>query len=232
MPIFEQELHLATLKHVLKCLLNRALHSPAPGVQGAVEIDLSGVFKGWSWAQQKRKSVSVLLYAINQANKKQNSTMCVYKMAKAFRLRRMSEAGPCAPRRPGCQGMPCHGGWLRMLFPPVGSSPHHRRCPRPETRIQHWPSQRRLVVYRLTEDPPPHLQVMVHTAFTNASAKNRKNTPNTATAQQRPRAPSALLPLLRASGRSPWPRRCGPPAPAALCSPPRERWQPVPRGFG
>lgn len=125
MPIFEQELHLATLKHVLKCLLNRALHSPAPGAQGAVEIDLSGVFKGWSWAQQKRKSVSVLLYAINQANKKQNSTMCVYKMAKAFRLRRMSEAGPRAPRR------------LRMLLPPVGSSPHHRRCPRPDTRIHH-----------------------------------------------------------------------------------------------
>lgn len=46
--IFEQELHLATLKHVLKRLLNRALHSPAPGVQGAAEIDLSGVFKGWS----------------------------------------------------------------------------------------------------------------------------------------------------------------------------------------
>lgn len=63
--IFEQELHLATLKHILKCLLNRVLHSPASGVQGAVEIDLSGMFKGWSWAQQKRKGVSVLLYAIN-----------------------------------------------------------------------------------------------------------------------------------------------------------------------
>lgn len=42
-----------------------------------------------------------------------------------------------------------------------------------------------------SEDPPPHLQVMVHTAFTNTSAKTRKNTPNTTMAQQRPWASSA-----------------------------------------
>lgn len=63
-PIFAQELHLATHKHILKCLLT-ALHSPAPGVQGAAGIDLPGVLKGWSWAQHKRKGISVLLYAIN-----------------------------------------------------------------------------------------------------------------------------------------------------------------------
>lgn len=44
---FEPELHLTTLKHILKCLLNTALHGPAPGAQGAAEINLSGVFKGW-----------------------------------------------------------------------------------------------------------------------------------------------------------------------------------------
>lgn len=38
--IFAQELHRATLKYILKCLLNRALHSPALGVQGVAEIGL------------------------------------------------------------------------------------------------------------------------------------------------------------------------------------------------
>lgn len=47
--------------------------------------------------EHNRKGVSVLLYAINQANKKENSTMCVYRMAKALQVRRMLEAGPCTP---------------------------------------------------------------------------------------------------------------------------------------
>lgn len=63
--IFAQELHLATLKHIFKCLLTATLHSPALGVQGAAGIDLPGVLKGWSWAQHKRKGISVLLYVIN-----------------------------------------------------------------------------------------------------------------------------------------------------------------------
>lgn len=64
-PIFAQELHLATLKHILKCLLTGSPHTPALGVQGAAGIDLPGVLKGWSWAQHKRKGISVLLYVIN-----------------------------------------------------------------------------------------------------------------------------------------------------------------------
>lgn len=73
-----------------------------------------------------RKGVSVLLYVINQANKKENSTMCVYRMAKAFQVRRMLKAGPHTPQ--------CHGAWLWMLLPPASSSPH--RCPRPEMHMQ------------------------------------------------------------------------------------------------
>lgn len=64
-PISAQELHLATLKHILKCLLTGSLHSPALAVQGAAGIDLLGVLKGWNWAQHKRKGISVLLYVIN-----------------------------------------------------------------------------------------------------------------------------------------------------------------------
>lgn len=64
-PISAQELHLATLKHILKCLLTASLHSPALAVQGAAGIDLLGVLKGWNWAQHKRKGISVLLYVIN-----------------------------------------------------------------------------------------------------------------------------------------------------------------------
>lgn len=51
-PSFEPELPFTTLKHILKCLLNTALHGPAPGVQGAAEISLSGVFKGWSTTER------------------------------------------------------------------------------------------------------------------------------------------------------------------------------------
>ena len=183
---------------------------------------------------RKEKAFQSCCMCLTEQTRNIISTMCVYRVAKAFRVRRMSEAGPRTPRQPGRRGMPCHGGWLWMLLPPVGSSSHRRRCPRPETCIQPWPSQQYLAVYRrqLTEDPPPHLQVMVHVAFTNTSAKNRKDTPNTTTAQQRPRAPSALLPLLRASGRLPWPQRRGLPVLAALRSPPWAHWQPVPRGFG
>lgn len=63
--IFAQELHLATLKHILKCLLTSSLHSRALGVPGAAGIDLPGALKGWNWAQHKRKGISVLLYVIN-----------------------------------------------------------------------------------------------------------------------------------------------------------------------
>lgn len=53
-PTVAQELHLATVKHILKCLLTGSLHSLALGVQGAAEIDLPGVLKGWSWTQKGR----------------------------------------------------------------------------------------------------------------------------------------------------------------------------------
>lgn len=39
------------------------------------------------------------------------------------------------------------------------------------------PSQQYLAVSRLTEDPPPHLQVMVHTAFTNNQCKKQEKHP-------------------------------------------------------
>lgn len=45
--------------------------------------------------------------------------------------------------------------------------------------VQIRPSQQFLAVYRrqLTADPPPHLQVTVHTAFTNTSAKKEEKHP-------------------------------------------------------
>lgn len=78
----EQELHLDT-KYILNCLSNRALHSLTAGEKGTAGINLSGVFGGWNRLQQKRNGISILLRVINRANKDNNSTMCVWRMAKA-----------------------------------------------------------------------------------------------------------------------------------------------------
>lgn len=88
-------------------------------------------------------------------------------MAKAFRATAWA------------QGMPGRGGRRGMFLPPTSSLSHRMRRPRPEMHVQIQPSQQFLAVYRrqLTEDPPPHLQVMVHTAFTNTSAKKQEKHP-------------------------------------------------------
>lgn len=81
--ISEQELHLDTIKYILNCLSNRALRSLTAGEKGTAGINLSGVFGGWNRVQQKRNGISILLHVINRANKDNNSTMCVWRMAKA-----------------------------------------------------------------------------------------------------------------------------------------------------
>lgn len=147
-PMFA-ELHLATLKCILKCLLTDSLHSPAPGVQGAAGIDLPGVLKGWSWAQHKMKGISVLLYVINWANKEHNSTMCVCRMAKAFQGEEDVRGRTLHTRWQEHRGMAVDAPSSRWQSVPLPSLP--------QTHTQLWPFQQYLVVYRLTEDPPPHL---------------------------------------------------------------------------
>lgn len=102
-----------------------------------------------------------------------------------FRVRRMSEAGPCRLNGRSTEGMPCHGGWLWMFLPPVGSLSHRHHCHNPrctpssDLSSNIWRStgslETHLPTCRLwyTE----HLQIPVQ--------KTRINTPNTTRAQQR-----------------------------------------------
>lgn len=172
---------------------------PRTKVKGAAEINLSGVFKGWSWVQQKRKGVSVSLYVINRTNKKNNSTMCVCRMAKAFRATAWA------------QGMPCRGGWRGMLLPPCAA--HGPRC----TSRSGLPSN----FWRSTGDSSPktHLptcRLWYTQRLQIPVQKKRKNTPNTTTAWQRPPAPAAQsvwmlalssAPRAACAGSSPFPSR-------------------------
>lgn len=110
--------------------------------------------------------------------------MCVCRMANAFQGEDV-RGRTLHTRWQEHRGMPCHGGWLWMLLPPFGSLSHCHRCHRctPSSDLSSITGG-----LQLPEDPPPHLQVMVHKAFTNTSAKKtRKNTPNTPRAQQRHR---------------------------------------------
>lgn len=70
--------------------------------------------------------------------------------------------------------MPCHGGWLWMFLPPVGSLSHRHLCHSPRCTPSSDLSSN---IWRSPEDPSPHLQVMVHRAFTNTSAKKPGKTP-------------------------------------------------------
>lgn len=99
--------------------------------------------------------------------------MCVCRMANAFQGEDV-RGRTLHTRWQEHRGMPCHGGWLWMLLPPFGSLSHCHRCHRctPSSDLSSITGG-----LQLPEDPPPHLQVMVHKAFTNTSAKKtRKNT--------------------------------------------------------
>lgn len=114
--------------------------------------------------------------------------MCVCRMANAFQGEEDVRGRTLHTRWQEHRGMPCHGAWLWMLLPPVGSLFHCHRChsPRPtpssDLSSNTWPSTGSLKTHLPTCRLwyTKHLQILVQ-------KKNRKNTPNTTRAQQKHR---------------------------------------------